>query len=173
MPPADLIAVADDIGMPLLEVLATPFAAVVKRMRNGLPTNTMKRSYAHRAPNPGSPARSEWRRIAYRRASGGYCPVKVLIPVLLSGDVIESHPRSLDLRLVDDASRGGIRGRRLSSPGTVITYQCIKVTPQDVRRVLAVDCRAVVVGGPDTARPCEFTSGTGLREAGPSAGGPS
>ncbi|OKH69902.1 hypothetical protein EB73_12845 [Mycobacterium sp. SWH-M3] len=44
---------------------------------------------------------------------------------------------------------------------------------QDVRRACSRDCRAVVVGGPDPARPREFTSGTGLREAGPSAGGPS
>lgn len=128
--PADLIAVADDIGMPLLEVpLATPFAAVVKRMSERLADQHYEAVLRASRAQP---------RITRAAVSGGASAVvaelgralsaKVLI-LAPSGDVIESHPRSLDPRLVDDvraAVASGGAGAVVA--GTVITYQCIKVT---------------------------------------------
>lgn len=96
--PADLITAADEIGIPLLEVpLQTPFAAGQADERTvGRPA---LRAAARRAPSPGSPApRSVVVHLGPAVELARALAAKVLI-LAPSGDIIESHPRSLDTKL--------------------------------------------------------------------------
>ena len=128
--PPDLIAAADEIGIPLLEVpLATPFAAVVKRMSERLADQHYEAVLRASRAQP---------RITRAAVGGGASAVvaelaralsaKVLI-LSPSGDVIESHPRSVDSKLVDDVRAVvASAGAGAVVAGTAITYQRIKVT---------------------------------------------
>ena len=128
--PADLITAADEIGIPLLEVpLQTPFAAVVKRMSERLADQhyeaVLRASRAQpritrAAVSGGAPA------LVAELARALAAKVLILAP---SGDIIESHPRSLDTKLVDEVRAVvASAGAGTVVAGTAITYQRIKVT---------------------------------------------
>jgi purine catabolism regulator len=128
--PADLVAVADEIGIPLIEVpLETSFAAVVKRMGERLADQHYEAVLRVSRAQP---------RMTRAAVSGGASAVvaelaralsaKVLI-LAPSGDIIESHPRSLDAKLVDEVRAVvASAGAGTVVAGTAITYQRIKVT---------------------------------------------
>lgn len=128
--PADLVTAADEIGIPLFEVpLKTPFAAVVKRMSERLADQHYEAVLRASRAQP---------RITRAAVSGGASAVvaelgrvlsaKVLI-LAPSGDVIESHPRALDVKLVDEVRAVvASAGAGTVVAGTAITYQRIKVT---------------------------------------------
>ncbi|MFC9835650.1 PucR family transcriptional regulator [Rhodococcus sp. NPDC127530] len=133
--PEDLVSVADEIGLPLLEVpLPTPFAAVVKRVMNRLAEQE------YEAVLRASRAQPRMTRAVIQGGTGATVrelAVATSATVLLldlSGRVLESHPAQPaedvlgELREVLEAGTGGASSSvSLARSGASITVQQISV----------------------------------------------
>lgn len=130
--PEDMVAAADELGLPLLEVpLRTPFAAVVKRVSSRIAELQYDAVLRASRAQP---------RITRAVVSGGAqavtaelgrslrASVVVLDPV---GTVIASHPRNLDVATVnlvrDMMAPGAASGAQMLSPGIAVAQQRISV----------------------------------------------
>ena len=114
--PEDLVAVADEIGLPLLEVpLPTPFAAVVKRVMNRLAEQE------YEAVLRASRAQPRMTRAVIQGGTGATVrelAVATSATVLfldVAGRVLESHPEQPAGRR-DRGTAGGARGGPAARP---------------------------------------------------------
>ncbi|MEU2004723.1 PucR family transcriptional regulator [Rhodococcus sp. NPDC019627] len=133
--PEDLVAVADDLGLPLLEVpLPTPFAAVVKRVMNRLAEQEYESVLRASRAQP---------RMTRAVISGGtgatvrelaMATSATVLLLDLSGRVLEHHPARPDDEVLDEvrdvlaAGTGGASSSvSLARSGASITVQQISV----------------------------------------------
>ncbi|WP_072689631.1 PucR family transcriptional regulator [Rhodococcus marinonascens] len=144
--PDDLVVVADEIGLPLLEVpLPTPFAAVVKRVMNRLAEQEYESVLrASRAQPRMTRAVIQGGTAATVRELALATSATVLL-LDLSGQVLESHPTQLEddvlgeLKKVMRGGTGGASSRvALARSGASITVQQIGVgaTPRGYLAVI-------------------------------------
>ncbi|BAH53917.1 PucR family transcriptional regulator [Rhodococcus opacus] len=133
--PEDLVVVADEIGLPLLEIpLPTPFAAVVKRVMNRLAEQE------YEAVLRASRAQPRMTRAVIQGGTGAtvrelaVATSSTVLLLDLSGRVLEAHPAQPaedvlgELRDVLEAGTGGASSSvSLARSGASITVQQISV----------------------------------------------
>ncbi|MUM21267.1 PucR family transcriptional regulator [Mycobacterium sp. CBMA271] len=174
--PPELIAVADELGMPLLEVpLRAPFAAVVKAVSSRIAELEYDAVLRASRAQP---------RITRAIVNGGVQAVtaelgrslRASVVVLDSGGtVVASHPRNLDVATVNlvrgALSPGASAGVQLLEPGVAVSLQTIGVGGTSYG-VLAVVSKApltfvdqVLLGHANSLLALDFDKPSRLQEA--------